>query len=238
MIKHLVLLLFAAGIVAGCSMSTKYNNSLKDRSHKFTVFQNNERAKIETLPVASSLKANETLVYYWFKNDNVHSSTGGYEGKLLSGNYSVYFPNDNLKEKGQFVNGLKNGRWMEWYEIGKLKAVINWRNGLKQGVHETYDADGLIEMQSNYKRGKLHGKTTIYVRGVNKDIRFYDNGIEVIPAPEKQKEKGGEKKSEGKEKENKKKEKSTKEDSEKVKREKTKESKEDKPSEKSKGKNL
>lgn len=228
MVKKILLLFSFAYLAAGCSVSTQYNNSLKTRSHKFTIAQNGGLVKIETLPVPSSLKPNEKLDYYWYKNDNVHNSTGGYDGKLLDGNYSAYFSNDNLKERGQFVNGLKNGKWMEWYENGKIKSVLNWRNGYKQGVNETYDREGLLETKSEYRKGKLHGKAIIYVRGVDKDIRIYKGGVEVVPEPGKQKEKTPEKKKEEKQKDNKK---------ENTGKEK-KENKEEKVKEKSKGKSL
>lgn len=101
-------------------------------------------------------------LYYWYSSNVVHSTQGGYSGKLLNGNYSEYFPNKNLKEQGVFQNGLKNGVWKRWYENGMLSELTSWNKGLKQGEFTTYDEQGNLLRTGRYKENQLNGKVLIY----------------------------------------------------------------------------
>ena len=37
---------------------------------------------------------------------------GGYNGRLLNGDFRVFYPNKNLKENGNYQFGLKEGTWI------------------------------------------------------------------------------------------------------------------------------
>ncbi len=69
------------------------------------------------------------LFYFWYYAGGIHSSQGGYSGKLLDGTYAEYYLSKGLKEQGTFKRGLKNGIWKSWNEDGILKEAIKWKNG-------------------------------------------------------------------------------------------------------------
>jgi antitoxin component YwqK of YwqJK toxin-antitoxin module len=80
-------------------------------------------------PVSSSLTAKPKLFYYWYSANTIHSSQGGFSGKLLNGEYTEYYPDRNLKEQGTFKNGLKEGVWKTWDKDGTLLTTVEWKKG-------------------------------------------------------------------------------------------------------------
>jgi len=55
------------------------------------------------------VEAKETLTYSWYASNKMLQTKGGYEGKILDGPYISFYLSGNLKEKGTFKMGLKNG---------------------------------------------------------------------------------------------------------------------------------
>ena len=84
-------------------------------------------AEIETVSSSPSIKPN--LYYYWYSANTIHTSQGGFSGKLLNGPYTEYYTDKNLKEQGNFKKGLKDGVWKSWNEEGILTSVTNWKHG-------------------------------------------------------------------------------------------------------------
>ena len=83
----------------------------------------------EIIPVSSEPRIKTACFYYWYSGNAIHSSQGGYSGRLLNGRYNEYYLNNNLKEQGNFNKGLKDGLWKSWNESGALSQVSNWKNG-------------------------------------------------------------------------------------------------------------
>jgi hypothetical protein len=68
-------------------------------------------------------------IYYSFDRDTILRTAGGFAGRLLNGEYKVYYPNKNLYESGWFYYGLKDGDWRTWNPDGSLKKVSHWKRG-------------------------------------------------------------------------------------------------------------
>jgi len=85
----------------------------------------------EINPVSSSPEPKPGLLYYWYEANAIHSTEGGFSGKLLNGVYTEYYANKNLKEQGDFKKGLKNGPWKSWNPDGALTEVVTWKNGMR-----------------------------------------------------------------------------------------------------------
>ncbi len=79
--------------------------------------------------VAKEVKVIKGKNYYWYYRDTILITKEGYDGRLLEGLYTVYYPNKNLKEQGNFINGLKDGEWKFWYPNGELASVEKWKKG-------------------------------------------------------------------------------------------------------------
>lgn len=84
----------------------------------------------DILPYKSEPKIKNDRYYFWYLNNIIHSTQGGYSGQLLNGHYLAFYPDKNLKEEGDFKKGLKDGEWKAWNPKGDLTSVANWNEGL------------------------------------------------------------------------------------------------------------
>jgi len=81
----------------------------------------------------------------------------------LDGPQYTYYPEDketkeiSLMEEFYCVNGLKDGVWKQYYELGSLKAKGQYHKGLKQGKFEYYFSNGAIDMKGRFVDDKKHG---------------------------------------------------------------------------------
>jgi hypothetical protein len=115
--------------------------------------------------------------YYWYSGNTVHTTQGGFSGKLLHGQYAAYYLNKNLKEQGRFKNGLKDGPWKEWNENGSLKSELPWSKGVESGKFYTYDTAGRLLQTGYLKNGLMNGKSVIYLGGDSTRKVNYKNGV-------------------------------------------------------------
>lgn len=118
--------------------------------------------------------------YYWYSSNTVHSTQGGYSGKLLNGSYTEYYLNKNLKEQGMFKNGLKTGTWKNWNEKGNLLSIVNWDAGIKSGKFELLDDGGVLKTSGSYRNNELDGNIKNYITADSVTIVRYKNG-KVVP---------------------------------------------------------
>jgi antitoxin component YwqK of YwqJK toxin-antitoxin module len=131
-----------------------YVNS-KDISIKATVISPNiEKIKIEN-----------DKSYFWYSNNQIFQTNGGYDGKLLDGEFTSYYHDTNLKEKGNFKLGLKDGEWKSWHQNGKLNECIQWKKGHKNGLYKMFNNNGELILTTIYKNDKINGKEIRYEYG-------------------------------------------------------------------------
>jgi antitoxin component YwqK of YwqJK toxin-antitoxin module len=93
-------------------------------------------------PSDKQQQATGNYYYFWFKPDTILVTHSGFDGKLLHGEYKVFYPNKNLREQGNFKNGLKTGEWKSWHSNGEIQSVSHWRMGKRDGKLEEYDIKG------------------------------------------------------------------------------------------------
>ncbi|MFA7379439.1 MAG: hypothetical protein WC150_03190 [Bacteroidia bacterium] len=109
------------------------------------------------------LLAESDRYYSWYRQGTIHTTQGGYDGNLLGGEYvSYYYQTKNIKEKGFYWNGLKNGKWVEWHTNGNLKSTHIWKKGILNGEFTTYDTSGKLTKKGTYLRSKLNGALHIF----------------------------------------------------------------------------
>ncbi|MBL7897243.1 MAG: hypothetical protein JNJ99_01825 [Crocinitomicaceae bacterium] len=129
------------------------------------------KADFYILSAEKKIKFIDTLDYYWFKSQQVHSTQGCASGNLLQGKYTCYYLSGQLAEQGNFISGLKSGEWKSWFESGQLKSIFNFESGVLHGNFFEYNETGRLVKSGNYKNGLLHGEIVI-----NGDIIEYKNG--------------------------------------------------------------
>jgi antitoxin component YwqK of YwqJK toxin-antitoxin module len=67
----------------------------------------------------------------FYDNDTLQA-INNYQDNRLSGESREYYRNGMIKLSGKFVNGLKEGAWTEYDELGKVEKVIRYKNGMEQ----------------------------------------------------------------------------------------------------------
>lgn len=131
----------------------------------------------EVEPVGNDIDVKTDFLYFWYSANRIHTTQGGYSGKLLNGAYAEFYPNKNIKEQGTFKNGLKNGIWKEWTEGGLLVQTITWKNGLKSGDFSKFDANGSLAQQGKYFKGQFDGYLYDHYGKDSVSVTYYKKGV-------------------------------------------------------------
>ncbi len=125
-------------------------------------------------------KVKETDYFYWFRADTILMTRGGFDGKLLHGEYKSFYPNKNLKESGRFEYGLKIDEWKSWHSNGELQTVSIWHAGKKDGKFQEFTQNGQKLRTGKYKSDKLSGYIITYAGDTVANKLLYRNGQPVI----------------------------------------------------------
>ena len=75
------------------------------------------------------------------------------------GNYVVP-PNGKerfINLRGTFRNGLREGRWITYYQNGSIKDVMHYRRNLMEGEYRNFDYKGNLETYGNFVNNKKEG---------------------------------------------------------------------------------
>jgi antitoxin component YwqK of YwqJK toxin-antitoxin module len=83
---------------------------------------------------------------------------------IVSARASVNFGYENgeLLEKGQYINGRKEGVWKKYFPGGKVKSEIFYKGSRPKGAYTLYYENGNIEESGNWARTKNIGEFKRY----------------------------------------------------------------------------
>jgi len=157
--RFLVIILVCLGIKAQAQVPV--NEAL----YKVHLYEPDKCIIAETKLVNSSPELIPDRMYYWFSSGKIKATQGAYSGKLLNGQYTEFYLNKNLKERGSFKAGLKDDIWKSWNENGILTQIVTWKKGLKNGDLTLYDAKGNFIEKQVYHDDKLILTRTIGLDG-------------------------------------------------------------------------
>jgi hypothetical protein len=162
-----------------------YLNAQSNHANGYTVYINyasySIRAEVSSSPL--NFNAIKDLEYYWYASNKIYHTQGGFDGKILHGQFVSFYLSNNLKEKGIFKKGLKNGSWISWFENGKINEMTSWKRGLANGTFRTFNDAGNLISEAKYRNGKLHGSRKEYENGKLKTERKFKRGREIIKTP-------------------------------------------------------
>ena len=108
-----------------------------------------------------------------YKNVNKRYKIGGKNGKgkeYILGTNTLFF-------EGEYLNGKRNGKGIEYYESGEIKSVVEYLNGKKNGKGKEYNKKGKLIYEGDYLNGTKNGKGKDYYN--NGKLKFegeYING--------------------------------------------------------------
>ncbi len=103
----------------------------------------------------------------------------------MDGEFTEFYPSGDIKEKGRYIKGQKDGTWetlksdgiikqtevfekgekiktITYYTDGKVDRERNFKNGKEHGIDKQYTWEGDLKSEKNYVNGKQVGKQTQY----------------------------------------------------------------------------
>ena len=109
----------------------RVNSAANDDDYsQIRIVDSTQEVRADLLPYKTDPKVKNDRYYFWCFKNVIHSTQGGFNGKLLNGHYVAFYPDKNLKEEGDFDRGLKNGVWKTWNRKGDITNLITWNQGI------------------------------------------------------------------------------------------------------------
>ena len=91
-----------------------------------------------------------------------------------------YYPEGELLEESETVNGVNHGKSILFYRSGAHRSEDNFRNGLLDGESLLFYESGAVEWRCEYRRGLVTGKEYAYhENGRVKKVTEYVDGMVV-----------------------------------------------------------
>jgi hypothetical protein len=117
------------------------------------------------------VKVSDKYWYNWYAQHDIKETRGGFDGKLLHGQYTEYYESKDLKKKGILKKGLKRGKWKSWYKNGQISEIVYYKNGLKDGKFILFTSSGKQIEKGKYNKGvkKIKRKKKEADNFINKD---------------------------------------------------------------------
>lgn len=118
--RNLFLILLVLPLLTFCDKKPSKDEKWEDGSPKIKVEE-----------ILSPLDGRISIVKYYTKRGDTN-------------NYRIdkYYDNEHLAEKGQYVNGLKEGVWGYWYKNGNKSIKENYKQGERVGFYKSWYPDG------------------------------------------------------------------------------------------------
>lgn len=110
----------------------------------------------DTIVSGSYVDDEKTGMWHYFTGDQIEE--GKYESGYKDGLWTAYNKeNKKLIFKGNFIQGVLDGKVYYYYNNGKLKKIEQYRLGVANGNWQYYDYNqqGHIVLIENYRNGKL-----------------------------------------------------------------------------------
>ncbi len=87
------------------------------------------------------------------------SSISNYKNDVLSGEFTKYFENGSMMEKGTYIDGKREGLWINFYPGGTKESIVRYEHGLRNGWTFAYDKSGKeIAKYYYFNEERLEGK--------------------------------------------------------------------------------
>lgn len=109
-------------------------------------------------------------------NDYSGNELGRFTIQGGTGTMLTFHPNKKPATKQKLVRGVENGAYQELTNRGKVLVEGTYVGGVKHGPWKEWTADGVIELEQSWKRGKLDGAVKKYADGKLSALSTYAAG--------------------------------------------------------------
>lgn len=103
-------------------------------------------------------------LYYHQDSDSI-MLIENYRNDSLNGLQKTFYPNGQLAEKTEYLEGKQHGESFIYNEEGKVTKYYNYRNGQLHGQAIIYNAEGEKLQEGQYVEGKKSGTWKYYSDG-------------------------------------------------------------------------
>ncbi len=93
-----------------------------------------------------------------------------------------YYPGKKLQMEGDFKNGVRDGKWVFYYENGNKWSEGYFRKGKSNGKRTTYYENGKKRYEAYYKDDQRVGKWNFYDEN-GKLVKSVDFDVRTPPSP-------------------------------------------------------
>lgn len=116
-------------------------------------------------------------IWITYAFDGTKLEEAPYVAGKLHGNFTMFYPNGKVMERGSYADGQKNGVWTRFLEGGTKERTATYANGLLEGSWMEYDSDGRTSVVGAYRNDLRHGTWTYLERGSVVRTEVYRRGI-------------------------------------------------------------
>ncbi len=92
-----------------------------------------------------------------------------------TGIYSIVSDNGNLKTESDCKNGVREGKYVEWYPSGEIRMKGYYTNNVPDGKWTVYSENGVLVDEHTYKEGKPDGIARSWY--TNGNVRSEENSM-------------------------------------------------------------
>ena len=92
-------------------------------------------------------------------NGELNGEITFYKRNYKSNIFNFLF-NKEKNNKATYINGLIEGKYLEWHYNGTLKVRCHYKNGKMNGIYEEWDSNGRISSRGNFIDGDGRNKAT------------------------------------------------------------------------------
>jgi|GEM_PF-5867004 len=98
--------------------------------------------------------------------------------QLLSGDIQLQYETGEAKSNASYKNGLKHGRYLEYFYTGELKTHAIFTEGIIEGWYKSFHPDGKLSELYYQSNGQKQGKhSRWYQDGQIMSFAEFENGI-------------------------------------------------------------
>ncbi|MEQ8353360.1 MAG: toxin-antitoxin system YwqK family antitoxin [Leptospiraceae bacterium] len=100
----------------------------------------------------------------WYSNGQL-KARGPYKEGSRQGEWTYYHENGQKQAEGAYRDGKMTGKWTLYHSNGKKESEGNYKNNYKDGHWIVYDSNGNKSGEGNFTAGYKHGLWTDYYPG-------------------------------------------------------------------------
>lgn len=135
--------------------------------------------------VGEFYKGQRNGTWYYYKSSGILEVSVLYKNgaetkrKYNEGTFKEYYDSQIPKSEYTYENGMKNGPFTEWYELGQYVQVPGTKEDMEMGIMMREKLEGTqVKMQGDYVNDKLEGEVIYYnEKGLITKIEVYEDGV-------------------------------------------------------------